>query len=198
MESETSRRPSDAEKTRVVKGGKLLDEEGRRVFDNPEAIILKTDADVAALGEEAAVLPYSDPALRSRTRMVELTQKPNAAGLITHRRRRRCSGGVFTVAKKGDALRLTVDCRAVNVLCPPPVTELASPSAYGSIDWSDAALGRKTGGEPKGPIFFSGLDLTDGFCQLMGQHGRALQLGCRVARGGSAGGGGLRPRCSAA
>ena len=59
--------------------------------------------------------PYSDPALKSDTPGLKwLVNKLNAASLITFRRARRETVGVFCVYMKGDRQRLVFDCRWSN------------------------------------------------------------------------------------
>eukprot|EP00969_Alexandrium_andersonii_P021602 945562-Alexandrium_andersonii.AAC.1 len=62
----------------------------------PEKFILKSDKELALLGEDDFVRPYSDPALRRRQPLLEPAQRPHALGLITFRPVARAKLGLFT------------------------------------------------------------------------------------------------------
>ena len=92
--------------------------------------------------------PFIDNNLRNPKEMHRLVRRLFGLGLVTFRRKARAKVGVFTVAKKDGMLRLVSDCRPANALHKdPPITHLASGSAYGNFDWSDESLGTDTHGD---------------------------------------------------
>lgn len=172
LDKETTRRPYEASKVRVVRDGVVLRdilgfgvEEVNRVLNDPWRFIVKPDEEMSNELNDELIEPYTDPRLRRRSEMLHLVRTLAAQQFVVFRTRRRARVGVFTVARKDDMLRLVFDCRPANHLHrAAPSTALATPSAFCSLNVSASRLARD--GVRRGDLVGGSVDLVDGLYQL--------------------------------
>jgi hypothetical protein len=106
--SASSVRPYVADNVRIIRDGAVspkslsavVGPEGQKYVDAPGKWILRSLQDLAKLGDENFVVPYTDPLLRRRSVMKSLVDKLFKAGVITFRRKCRCKVGVFFRGKE--------------------------------------------------------------------------------------------------
>ena len=131
----TTVRPYCADRVNVVKNRHrairlepLVGDSLLEVLDQPEKFILRSDAADVEMSEGQQI--YIGPLLKEPAVLLELIRKLKKLGLVVFRRARKCSVGVFTVARKLNKLRLVLDCRQTNALCrDAPRTYLSTPAA---------------------------------------------------------------------
>lgn len=172
LNRESTRRPYDAARVRVVRDGicprdleAMVPEHVRRQLADPWRYIVKDDAELSLLYDDDYVTPYTDQALRSHEAILDLSLRLKEIGFVGFRRQRRCRIGVFTVARKDAMLRLVFDCRPANQLHRvAPAAALATPAAFASLDFSDSRLGVTPADRPS--LVGGAIDLVDSFYQL--------------------------------
>ncbi|CAK0850565.1 unnamed protein product, partial [Prorocentrum cordatum] len=129
----------------------LAGDEHRPHFEDSDSFIVLPPEELASVVDP--VVPHWDPKLGgSLEARRDFVRRLDRVGLVSWRRRERCRVGAFFVKKKGDAIRLALDCRPTNQFHRrPPKSDLATPGAKG-IDVLDLSC--------------AGMDLKDGFYQF--------------------------------
>ena len=143
----------------------LVGPDVRAVLEQPEAVTLKSAAEMEKVGAERLQRPYIDPALQDHGTMCALVRRLAGQGMIRFCARAKSRVGAFCVGKKDGTQRLIFDCRPFNAVCrDPPTTHLATCSALCNLDFSSTASSVPEAGD-RG-IAFAAADLTDGFYQM--------------------------------
>ena len=128
---------------RILDGGvsqrplcEVVGDQAKRFLAQPEKFIELPCDDVDST---PAPDPYWDPTLAgSRKLRRDFILRLNKVGLVSGRRRAKGRVAIFFVHKKGNMLRLVVDCRATNRLHRrPPHSFLATPCALSQLVRSD-------------------------------------------------------------
>jgi hypothetical protein len=109
LDRESTRRPYDPEKIRVVRDGQVrpklvsavVGPDALFAVNSPLKWVVKQDEDLAKLTADDMVMPYSDPALHDPRVLKDLVRKLYSANVLTFRRKAKNKIGAFTAAKKG-------------------------------------------------------------------------------------------------
>ena len=152
----------------------LLDGDALEYLRRPEDYIMLGDDDLQRVGDP--IVPHWDQQLGSSKQCRRnFIKRLDSVGLITWRRRVRCTVGCFFVAKKDDSIRLVVDCRPVNQLRRrSPKTHLSTPGALSHLNMSQEwanfteAADRAVDGleGPELDVHRAIIDFKDGFHQF--------------------------------
>ena len=114
----------------------LLDDSCRATLVDFEKHMLRDAAEMEAVSDLPPVQLYHDPVLGSSPRVWgNFCKDLHKRGLLTYGLTKRGSCTVFFVSKRGELLRMILDCREVNrMFKSPPGVQMASPDAFANLE----------------------------------------------------------------